>query len=939
MAAKANAAAAGKGATKTGGNRAEDAVGAKGGKGVGRSGAAAKSGKAAGGVAATAKRGKAAAGADATAKSGKTGAGATAKGGKAATGAAAKVGKAAGGAAAAKGGKATGGVAAAKRGNAAGGAAAKSGKGGGKNGKAAARGSGGAGRGAGGVGGRDLVIVESPAKARTVGQILGGRYVVTASQGHLRDLPKSRIGVKVEEDFEPSYVVVQDKRSLLKELRAAGDSARGIYLATDPDREGEAISWHLQEAAKWGERAAPPMRVVFHEITREAVEEAFRNPREIDMQLVNAQQARRILDRLVGYEISPLLWRRVQRGLSAGRVQSVSLRMVVDREREIAAFVPVESWTLDATLRKADTDAAADGDAAGSYGAAGDGATFTAQLHSVKGERGRIKIPDEGAARGLQGELEGAVYRVGEVRKRDVRQRPAPPFTTSTLQQDAGRKLRYTAQRTMAVAQQLYEGLDVGPGGVVGLITYMRTDSTQVAASAVSEVREYIGERYGREYRPGQARQHSRRSKAAQEAHEAIRPTSIRRDPESLRGYLSADQLNLYTLVWERMLASQMADAVSEATTVDIDAACRGDGGSGGNVYNFRATGSVLRFAGFRSVYLEGRDDGGEDGANGRVLPPLTADDALDCPKLEANQHFTEPPPRYTEATLIRAMEERGIGRPSTYAPTIGTLVDRGYVERERNRLTPTALGMTVTDLLTEHFTDVMDLDFTAKMEEELDGVAQGEREWVPMLRDFYAPFHEAVNKANETFSRAEETDEVCDKCGLPMAIKTGRFGRFLACTGYPKCRSTKDMGDNPGAPFEESTEEVCEKCERPMVIRTGRYGRFLACTGYNAEENPCDNRRNLLNKIGVACPDCGGDLVERRARGRGRPFWGCSRYPACEFIINRRPVERPCPECGKLMYQKNRDTIACNSCDWQETASGAPAPGGRKEELAAVGD
>ena len=933
MAAKANAAAAGKGATKTGGKRAEDVVGAKGGKGAG--GTTAKSGKAAGGTAA-AKGGKATGGAAVAAKGGKAAGGvaATAKRGKAAGGAAAKSGKT--GAAVAKSGKT-------------GAAAAKSGKGGGKNGKvagrgSAARGSGGAGRGSGGVGGRDLVIVESPAKARTVGQILGGRYVVTASQGHLRDLPKSRIGVKVEEDFEPSYVVVQDKRSLLKELRAAGDSARGIYLATDPDREGEAISWHLQEAAKWGERAAPPMRVVFHEITREAVEEAFRNPREIDMQLVNAQQARRILDRLVGYEISPLLWRRVQRGLSAGRVQSVSLRMVVDREREIAAFVPVESWTLDATLRKADTDAAAGADADGAAAAlaAGDGATFMAQLHSVKGGRGRIRISDEGAARGLQGELEGAVYQVGEVRKRDVRQRPAPPFTTSTLQQDAGRKLRYTAQRTMAVAQQLYEGLDVGPGGVVGLITYMRTDSTQVAASAVSEVREYIGERYGREYMPGQARQHSRRSKAAQEAHEAIRPTSIRRDPESLRGYLSADQLNLYTLVWERMLASQMADAVSEATTVDIDAACRGDGGSagGGMVYNFRATGSVLRFAGFRSVYLEGRDDGGEDGANGRVLPPLTADDALDCPKLEANQHFTEPPPRYTEATLIRAMEERGIGRPSTYAPTIGTLVDRGYVERERNRLTPTALGMTVTDLLTEHFTDVMDLDFTAKMEEELDGVAQGEREWVPMLRDFYAPFHEAVNKANETFSRAEETDEVCDKCGLPMAIKTGRFGRFLACTGYPKCRSTKDMGDNPGAPFEESTEEVCEKCERPMVIRTGRYGRFLACTGYNAEENPCDNRRNLLNKIGVACPDCGGDLVERRARGRGgRPFWGCSRYPACEFIINRRPVERPCPECGKLMYQKNRDTIACNSCDWQELASGAPAPGGRKEELAAVGD
>ena len=766
--------------------------------------------------------------------------------------------------------------------------------------------------------GKDLVIVESPAKARTVGQILGNKYIVTASQGHLRDLPKSKIGVNVEQDFEPSYVVMQDKRSLLKELKTAGDAAKDIYLATDPDREGEAISWHLQSAAKWDDRAAQPKRVVFHEITREAVEEAFQNPREIDMQLVNAQQARRILDRLVGYEISPLLWRRVQRGLSAGRVQSVALRMVVDREREINAFVPVESWTLDAILRKREDDEGK--------------AQFSAQLHSVKGKRNRLNVPNEEQARTLESELESADYKVADVRKRDVRQRPAPPFTTSTLQQDAGRKLRFTAQRTMAVAQQLYEGLEIGGEGSVGLITYMRTDSTQVAASAISEVRDYVTGRYGKNYLPDKPRTHSRRSKAAQEAHEAIRPTSIQRHPDSLRAFLSREQLNLYTLIWERMLASQMADAVSEATTVDIDSTCK----QSGNVYNFRATGSVLRFPGFRSVYLESRDETADDADGGNTLPPLDAGDALDCSKLEANQHFTEPPPRYTEASLIRAMEERGIGRPSTYAPTIGTLVERKYVDRERNRLTPTQLGITVTDLLTEHFTDVMDLDFTAKMEEELDGVAQGEREWVPMLRDFYSPFHEAVDKANETFSKAEETDEVCEKCGEPMAIKTGRFGRFMACTGYPKCRNTKDMGDNPGTPFEEATDEVCEKCERPMVIRTGRYGRFLACTGYNAEENPCDNRRNLLKKIGVACPDCGGDLVERRARGRGgRPFWGCSRYPACEFIINRRPVPKPCPVCGKMMAQKNRNDIACTSCNWQEAVATAE----QTEELAAVGD
>ena len=708
--------------------------------------------------------------------------------------------------------------------------------------------------------GKDLVIVESPAKARTVGQILGNKYVVTASQGHLRDLPKSKIGVNVEQDFEPSYVVMQDKRSLLKELRTAGDSANDIYLATDPDREGEAISWHLQAAAKWDQRASMPKRVVFHEITREAVEEAFQNPREIDMQLVNAQQARRILDRLVGYEISPLLWRRVQRGLSAGRVQSVALRMVVDREREINAFVPVESWTLDAMLRKQD-----------------EATEFAARLHSLKGQRKRIEVPNEEQARTLESELDGAAYKVADVRKRDVRQRPAPPFTTSTLQQDAGRKLRFTAQRTMAVAQQLYEGLEIGGEGSVGLITYMRTDSTQVAASAISEVRDYVAGRYGKDYMPDKPRVHSRRSKAAQEAHEAIRPTSILRHPESVRPFLSREQLNLYTLIWERMLASQMADAISEATTVDIDTTCK----QSDNVYNFRATGSVLRFAGFRTVYLEGRDETADDGENGSTLPPLAAGDALNCSKLEANQHFTEPPPRYTEATLIRAMEERGIGRPSTYAPTIGTLVDRKYVERERNRLTPTQLGMTVTDLLTEHFTDVMNLDFTAKMEEELDGVAQGEREWVPMLRDFYDPFHEAVDKANETFSRAEETDEVCEKCGQPMAIKTGRFGRFLACTAYPKCRNTKDMGDNPGTPFEEATEEVCEKCERPMVIRTGRYGRFLACTGYNAEENPCDNRRNILNKIGVP------------ARTAAVTWWSGGRGAVADGLSGAAPATR----------------------------------------------
>ena len=578
--------------------------------------------------------------------------------------------------------------------------------------------------------GKSLVIVESPAKARTVGQILGNKYVVTASQGHVRDLPKSKIGVDVEQDFEPSYVIMKDKQSLLTQIKKAGKEAKQVFLATDPDREGEAISWHLQTAADWGSLATPPKRVVFHEITKEAVEEAFRNPREIDMQLVNAQQARRILDRLVGYQISPLLWRRVQRGTSAGRVQSVSLRMVVDREREIEAFIPVESWTIDNILRKAGSEAIEKNQ-------------LSASLHSVKGDRARISIPKEEDARRYESELADADYKVAEVRKRDVRQRPSAPFTTSTMQQEAGRKLRFTAQRTMAVAQQLYEGLNVGSEGQIGLITYMRTDSTQVASTALEEVREYIQAKYGKDHLPAKPKVYTRAAKGAQEAHEAVRPTSIKRDPASLKDYLSGEQLNLYTLIWSRMLASQMEDARSEATTLNIDAVCKGTGA----VYNFRASGSVLKFPGFRSVYMEGRDDS-EETDDKNSLPALAVGDALSCSKLDANQHFTEPLPRFTEATLIKAMEEKGIGRPSTYAPTIGTLVDRNYVERERNRLTPTKLGITITDLLTEYFTNIMDLDFTAKMEEELDDVSRGERDWVPMLGEFYGPFEEALSNA-----------------------------------------------------------------------------------------------------------------------------------------------------------------------------------------------
>ena len=700
--------------------------------------------------------------------------------------------------------------------------------------------------------GKQLVIVESPAKARTVGQILGRKYVVTASQGHIRDLPKGKMGVDLEQDFEPSYVTMRDKRSLVTSLKKAGDQAKDIYLATDPDREGEAISWHLQTATGWDQKTVPPKRVVFHEITKQAVEEAFQHPREIDMKLVNAQQARRILDRLVGYQLSPLLWRRVQRGLSAGRVQSVCLRMVVDREADIKAFVPVESWTIDAELFKnSDTDVKPH--------------VFGATLHSVKGNKNRILIATEEEASNYRTELDAAEYTVSDIRKRNVRQRPAAPFTTSTMQQEAGRKLRFSAQRTMVVAQQLYEGLSIGSEGAVGLITYMRTDSVQVAESAVDEAREYIITKYGKEYLPDKPRQFKTKSKSAQEAHEAIRPTSIKRDPESLKSVLNNDQYRLYNLIWSRMLASQMADAKTEATTIEIDA----ESEKSTNIYNFRATGSVLVFAGFRTLYLESQDDNDDDD-NQKTLPKLDIQDVLKCANLNANQHFTQPPPRFTEATLIKAMEEKGIGRPSTYAPTIGTILDRNYVEREQTRLFPTILGTTVADLLKEYFIEIMDPDFTARMEEELDEVSTGDREWVPMLHEFYGPFEQALDTAQEKMPRIkleEETDEVCETCESPMVIKTGRFGRFMACTGFPDCRNTK-----------------------PILKKTGCY-----------------------------CPKCSGDIVERKGKGRGRPFFGCSQYPNCDFITNHRPLLTPCSQCKGLMVESKKDEASCINCSWTE--------------------
>lgn len=737
--------------------------------------------------------------------------------------------------------------------------------------------------------------------------MLGSTFTVRASQGHVRDLPKGKLGVNVEDGFSPSYLVTKDKETIIQELKKLGGKASSIYLATDPDREGEAIAWHIAKAAGWESNGHDLQRVVFHEITREAVQESFKHPRTIDMELVNAQQARRILDRLVGYQISPLLWRKVQRGLSAGRVQSVALRMVVDREKEIEAFVAVEYWSIEAKLQKDDKKAV----------------PFTATLHSLKGERGKLNIPDSESAEKVRSDLNGAEYRVDSVKKREVRQSPAPPFITSTLQQEAYRKLRFSAKRTMAVAQQLYEGLAVGQEGSVGLITYMRTDSVQVNPGSIREAREYIAARYGAEYLPAQPRAFRKKSKGAQEAHEAIRPTSILREPSQIRSHLTSDQARLYNLIWQRMLASQMADAKSDSTTVDIGAKCT----AVPKTYNFRAVGTVLKFPGFRTLYLEGKDDSeGDEGEGKTPLPELSQNDLLALVSLEPKQHFIQPPARYSEATLVKALEEMGIGRPSTYAPIISTISDRQYVVKEEGRLKPTALGTTVSDLLVEHFSSVMDMNFTAKMEEDLDEVAQGDQEMAPMLQEFYTPFKEALDAAEQAMPRVkieEATEEVCQKCGNSMVIKTGRFGRFLACTNFPACRNTMPLAadgkvqapDGQASAEPEDTGETCEKCGKPMQIRSGRFGRFIACTDYPT----CKSSKPILNKIGVACPKCGSDIVERRSRKRGRPFFGCSSYPKCDYVSNQRPLPDPCPECGGLMVAAGAKSVKCTQCTWTE--------------------
>jgi DNA topoisomerase-1 len=716
---------------------------------------------------------------------------------------------------------------------------------------------------------KNLVIVESPAKARTIERYLGSDYRVLASYGHVRDLPenpgKGKFGVDVDNDFAPEYVISDDRRKQVADIEKASKGADAVFLATDLDREGEAIAWHVAEAAHVP--ADKTRRVTFNEITESAIREAFANPREIDQNLVDAQQTRRIVDRLVGYTLSPLLSRKVRGGLSAGRVQSVAVRLVVEREREITSFVAREYWTIEAILE------------------AQGGERFAAELVRIDGEALDVSDVDT-ATRHVEAIAQSHPV-VTKVGVRTQKRSPAPPFTTSTLQQEASRRLSFSPKRTMSVAQHLYEGVETGEGHI-GLITYMRTDSTAMAGVAMGEAREVIADRYGPTYTMPKGRVYKTKSKGAQEAHESIRPTSFRRDPDSLADHLKPEELRLYRLIWQRAIASQMAAKELETTSIDL-----ADG-----PYELRASATKVLFDGFSRVYTEGRDDdAADDEDEGAKLPALVEGDRTSVVEVTPNQHFTEPPPRFTEATLIKALEEHGIGRPSTYAATISTIVDRGYVRVEERRLHPELVAEIVTDLLVEHFGDYVDVEFTARMEEELDEIARGEREWVPLLRAFYGPLRDRVDEKRRELKRAdfttEPTDEVCSE-GHPMVIRLGRNGRFLACSMFPEHKESRPLpGEEP--PPQEGTGEVCPKCgEGTLVGKRGRFGLFVGCSRYPE----CD----YIKRDGPPPPDplpftvdCpknhDGHLVPRRARRTGNVFWGCSNYPKCDYTTNDEPL------------------------------------------------
>jgi len=740
---------------------------------------------------------------------------------------------------------------------------------------------------------RGLVVVESPTKVKTIAKYLDGKYIVKASMGHVRDLPKSQLGVDPKKNFKPKYVVTPAKKKVLEDLVKASEKADTLYVATDPDREGEAIGWHLAQELPFDKKDV--FRITFNEITERAVKAAFTKPGRIDLKKVDAQQARRVLDRLVGYSLSPLLWDKIRRGLSAGRVQSVAVRLIVDREREIQAFVPVEYWTLHARLKATLPP------------------EFTASLREVDGEK--AALTDEASTRALMARLDGARFVVRSVTRGERKKNPAPPFITSTLQQDAGRKLGFSAKKTMTVAQQLYEGIEMGEEGPVGLITYMRTDSVRIAAEAQAEARQWATERLGAEYVPDAPPVYKSRG-SAQEAHEAVRPSDVTREPKALTRFLGKDQLALYRLIWERFMASQLMPALYDTVAADIEA----------NGTVFRAQGQTLKFKGFTAVYVESREDGdaaGEDDAESAV-PNLEEGEVLALLALDPKQHFTQAPPRFTEASLIKTLEELGIGRPSTYASILGTIInERGYVNRERRTLFPTQLGIEVTDLLMPFFRDIMDVEFTAQMEGELDKVEEGELAWVDAVQDFYKPFQKDLAEAKKHMRNMKggvETGEACPECGEALKERWGRFGKFIACSAYPECKYKKNL---PGSerPEDEPTDEKCPTCERPMVIKHGRFGKFIACSGYPE----CKTTKPIT--LGIACPKCeSGQLVERRSR-KGRTFFGCSAYPNCDFVLWQRPVTEPCPKCGAPFLTervaRGRRTQRCwrEGCDFSREA------------------
>ncbi len=739
-----------------------------------------------------------------------------------------------------------------------------------------------------------LVVVESPAKARTISKYLPNGYSVKATVGHLRDLPQRELGVDVDKGFQPKYVTIRGKGKQLAEIKKAAKSSTAIYLATDPDREGEAIAWHVAEQLGDGDKIH---RVLFHEVTKEAVRDAIANPVTIDDQKVEAQQARRILDRLVGYKASPLLWKSVKTGISAGRVQTVALRLIVEREQEIRAFKPVEYWSIEADLEAQDK-------------------RFQAKLHKIKGEK--PELPNEAAATKVVKAVTGKPFVVTSVTRKQRKKRPSPPFITSTMQQEASKRLGFSASRTMRAAQQLYEGVELGSEGAVGLITYMRTDSPRVAPVAIDAVRHFIEHTYDERYLPPKPNVYSSKKAArAQDAHEAIRPTDVTRKPDTVKKHLSSDQAKLYRLIWQRFVASQMTPAVYDTTTLDFDI----------DEYLFRATGSVIVFDGYHVLYAEAKEEGDEQTFEDLLpVPRLEQGDDAKVHAITPNQHFTEPPPRFSEASLVKELESLGIGRPSTYSSIVSTLRDRDYTRMESRRFHPTDLGETVTKVMISRFPDIFNVVFTSEMETELDKVEDGELGWQKVLEDFYTPFAKALADADpaemirEAYDVAAIEKEPCPECGGKLTVKSGRFGPFIACTKYPECRHTRPL-KRDRAP-DRPTDETCQECKAPMVIKTGRYGEFLACTRYPE----CKHTRPV--PLGVSCPRCSSDLAERRTR-RGRTFFGCSSYPKCDFSTWYRPVAEPCPECGNVGVEQ-RSTKArgeyrrCLKCEHEFTPEDA---------------